>query len=214
MLDTEMLIGAKFVAGTEAAEAVINPKTEETIVTLPDASVAQVDAAVNAAATAAFKTWSRTTPAERSGLLLKLADAIEKDAEAFATFEALNCGKPRIRVLQDEMPGVVGLLPLLCRRSAQHAWAWSLVSIWPGHTSMIRRDPIGVVGSIAPWNYPLMMASLEARSGLAGRQHHRAQAVRADAAHDLEARQDNRRDLPRGRGECRHRARRRRPATR
>ena len=106
MLDTEMLIGAKFVAGTEAAEAVINPKTEETIVTLPDASVAQVDAAVNAA-TAAFKTWSRTTPAERSGLLLKLADAIEKDAEAFATLEALNCGKPRIRVLQDEMPGVV-----------------------------------------------------------------------------------------------------------
>ena len=106
MLDTEMLIGAKFVAGTEAPEAVVNPKTEETIVSLPDASVAQVDAAVTAA-TAAFKTWSRTTPAERSGLLLKLADAIEKDAEAFATLEALNCGKPRIRVLQDEMPGVV-----------------------------------------------------------------------------------------------------------
>ena len=105
MLDTEMLIGAKFVAGTEAAEAVINPKTEETIVTLPDASVAQVDAAVNAA-DKAFETWSRTTPAERSALLLKLADAIDKEAEAFATLEALNCGKPRIRVLQDEMPAV------------------------------------------------------------------------------------------------------------
>ena len=92
MLDTEMLIGAKFVAGTEAAEAVINPKTEETIITLPDASVAQVDAAVNAAANA-FQTWSRTTPAERSALLLKLADAIDKEAEAFATLEA--CCKPR-----------------------------------------------------------------------------------------------------------------------
>src|SRR6185369_7404862 len=106
MLDTQMLIGSKFVDGTETAEAVVNPKTEETIVRLPDASPAQVDAAVDAAAKA-FQSWSRTTPAERSGLLLKLADAIEKDAEAFATLEALNCGKPRIRVLQDEMPGLV-----------------------------------------------------------------------------------------------------------
>src|SRR5262245_35773343 len=106
MFDTKMLIGSKFVAGTEALEAVINPKTEETIVKLPDASPAQVDAAVEAA-TKAFTSWSRTTPAERSGLLLKLADAIERDAEAFATLEALNCGKPRTRVLQDEMPGVV-----------------------------------------------------------------------------------------------------------
>jgi len=89
MLDTQMLIGSKFVAGSEAAEAIINPKTEETIVALPDASPAQVDAAVEAAA-AAFKTWSRTTPAERSTLLLKLADAIERDAEAFATLEALK----------------------------------------------------------------------------------------------------------------------------
>src|SRR6476620_10230086 len=105
MLDTEMLIGAKFVAGTEAADTVINPKTEETIVALPDASAAQVDAAVNAAAKA-FETWSRTTPAERSTLLSKLADAIDRDAEAFSTLEALNCGKPRIRVLQDEMPVV------------------------------------------------------------------------------------------------------------
>ena len=104
MLDTQMLIGSKFVDGTEAPEAVINPKTEETIVKLPDASPAQVDAAVEAAAKA-FQTWSRTTPAERSALLLKLADAIDRDAEAFATLEALNCGKPRIRVLQDEMPG-------------------------------------------------------------------------------------------------------------
>ena len=59
------------------------------------------------AADKAFQTWSRTTPAERSALLLKLADAIEREAEAFATLEALNCGKPRIRVLQDEMPAIV-----------------------------------------------------------------------------------------------------------
>src|SRR6476661_3539235 len=166
MLDTEMLIGAKFVAGAEAAEAVINPKTEETIVTLPDASVAQVDAAVNAA-TAAFKTWSRTTPAERSGLLLKLADAIEKDAEAFAALEALNTGKPRIRVLQDELPAISDCFRFFAGavRNMHGAVAGEYMA---GHTSMIRRDPIGVVGSIAPWNYPLMMAAWKLAPALAG----------------------------------------------
>jgi len=166
MLDTEMLIGAKFIAGTEAAEAVINPKTEETIVTLPDASVAQVDAAVNAAAKA-FETWSRTTPAERSALLLKLADAIDKEAEAFATLEALNCGKPRIRVLQDEVPAVSDCFRFFAGavRNMHGPVAGEYMA---GHTSMIRRDPIGVVGSIAPWNYPLMMATWKLAPALAG----------------------------------------------
>ncbi|MCJ7597161.1 MAG: gamma-aminobutyraldehyde dehydrogenase [Methyloceanibacter sp.] len=166
MLDTQMLIGSKFVAGSEAAEAVINPKTEETIVTLPDASPAQVDAAVQAA-DSAFKTWSRTTPAERSTLLLKLADAIEKDAEAFATLEALNCGKPRIRVLQDEMPGVVDCFRFFAGavRNMHGSVAGEYMS---GFTSMIRRDPVGVVGSIAPWNYPLMMAAWKLAPALAG----------------------------------------------
>src|SRR6185312_8901058 len=166
MLDTQMLIGANFVAGADAPEAVVNPKTEETIVTLPDASPAQVDAAVNAAAKA-FQSWSRTTPAERSGLLLKLADAIEKDAEAFATLEALNCGKPRIRVLQDEMPGVVDCFRFFAGavRNMHGAVAGEYMA---GHTSMIRRDPIGVVGSIAPWNYPLAMAAWKLAPALAG----------------------------------------------
>ena len=122
MLDTQMLIGSNFVAGADAPEKVINPKTEETIVSLADASPDQVDAAVDAAA-AAFQCWSRTTPAERSALLLKLADAIDREAEAFAALEALNCGKPRIRVLQRRDAGDFRLLPLLRRRRAQHAWA-------------------------------------------------------------------------------------------
>jgi aminobutyraldehyde dehydrogenase len=166
MLDTEMLIGAKFVAGTEAPEAVINPKTEETIVTLPDASVAQVDAAVNAA-DKAFQTWSRTTPAERSALLSKLAEAIDKEAENFATLEALNCGKPRIRVLQDEMPAVSDCFRFFAGavRNMHGPVAGEYMA---GHTSMIRRDPIGVVGSIAPWNYPLMMATWKLAPALAG----------------------------------------------
>ena len=166
MLDTQMLIGSKFVDGTEAPEAVINPKTEETIVKLPDASPAQVDAAVEAAAKA-FQTWSRTTPAERSALLLKLADAIDRDAEAFATLEALNCGKPRIRVLQDEIPAVSDCFRFFAGavRNMHGAVAGEYLA---GHTSMIRRDPIGVVGSIAPWNYPLMMATWKLAPAVAG----------------------------------------------
>ena len=166
MLDTKMLIGANFVAGTEAPESVVNPKTEETIVTLPDASVAQVDAAVNAAAKA-FQSWSRTTPAERSALLLKLADAIDRDAEAFATLEALNCGKPVSACCTTRcrrFPIASASSPAPCA-TCMAAWR---ENIWPGFTSMIRRDPIGVVGSIAPWNYPLMMAAWKLAPALAG----------------------------------------------
>jgi aminobutyraldehyde dehydrogenase len=157
MLDTDMLIGSNFVAGTDSPEPVVNPKTEDLIVNLAEASPSQVDAAVSAAAKA-FKSWSRTTPAERSALILKLADAIEKESESFATLEALNCGKPRIRVLQDEMPAVVDCFRYFAGavRNMHGAVAGEYLA---GHTSMIRRDPIGVVASIAPWNYPLMMAA-------------------------------------------------------
>ena len=166
MLDTQMLIGSNFVSGTDAPDAVINPKTEATIVSLPDASPLQVDAAV-AAAEKAFQTWSRTTPGERSTLLLKLADAIDRDAEGFATLEALNCGKPRIRVLQDEMPAVSDCFRFFAGavRNMHGPVAGEYLA---GHTSMIRRDPIGVVGSIAPWNYPLMMAAWKLAPALAG----------------------------------------------
>ncbi len=166
MFDTEMLIGSKFVTGTEAPEAVINPKTEEAIVKLQDASTVQVDEAVDAA-TNAFQTWSRTTPAERSALLLKLADAIDADAETFATLEALNCGKPRIRVLQDEMPAVSDCFRFFAGavRTMHGPIAGEYMA---GHTSMIRRDPVGVIGSIAPWNYPLMMAAWKLAPALAG----------------------------------------------
>jgi aminobutyraldehyde dehydrogenase len=166
MLDTNMLIGSTFVAGTEAPDVVVNPKTEEAITSLPDASPAQVDTAV-VAADKAFQTWSRTTPAERAGLLLKLADAIDRDAEGFATLEALNCGKPRIRVLQDEMPAVSDCFRFFAGavRTMHGSVAGEYLA---GHTSMIRRDPIGVVGSIAPWNYPLMMAAWKLAPALAG----------------------------------------------
>ena len=164
--DTEMLIGSAFVAGTETTETVLNPKTEETLIELPEASPDQIDAAVNAA-DKAFRTWSRTTPAERSYMLLKLADRIEAEADAFATLEALNCGKPRHAVLNDEIPGVVDCFRFFAGAArTQHGMVAG--EYMAGHTSMIRRDPIGVVASIAPWNYPLMMAAWKLAPALAG----------------------------------------------
>ena len=148
MLDTEMLIGAKFVAGTEAPEAVINPKTEETIVTLPDASPAQVDAAVNAAAKA-FQSWSRTTPAERSGLLLKLADAMDRDAEAFATLEALNCGKRENPRAAGRDAGDLQLLRFLRRTYA--TCQWTVAGEYVGaHAHDPTTTPVALMPSITP----------------------------------------------------------------
>ncbi|HLM41784.1 MAG TPA: aldehyde dehydrogenase family protein, partial [Microvirga sp.] len=164
--ETEMLIGGRFEAGTEEPETVLNPRTGDTVMKLPEASADQIDAAVSAA-DRAFTAWSRTTPAERSALLLKLADRIEAEAEAFATLEALNCGKPRYLVLRDEIPAIVDCFRFFAGavRTMQGALAGEYL---PGHTSMIRRDPIGVVASIAPWNYPLMMAAWKLAPALAG----------------------------------------------
>ncbi len=166
MFDTDMLIGSKFVTGTEAPEAVINPRTGKDVVAIPEASMAQVDAAVEAAERA-FRTWSRTTPAERATLLLKLADAIDKDAEAFAALESLNSGKPRIRMLQDEMPVASDCFRYFAGAiRTMHALVTG--EYLSGYTSMVRRDPVGVVASITPWNYPLMMAIWKLAPALAG----------------------------------------------
>jgi aminobutyraldehyde dehydrogenase len=165
-MQTQMLIGSKFEAGTETAETILNPKTEETILQLPEASAAQIDAAVDAAE-AAFKTWSRTTPQQRSQYLLKIADAVEADAEAFAALEALNCGKPYNAVLNDEIPAIVDCYRFFA--GAVRTMPGQVSGEYlPGHTSMIRRDPIGIVGSIAPWNYPLMMMAWKLAPAIAG----------------------------------------------
>jgi aminobutyraldehyde dehydrogenase len=165
-MQTDMLIGSKFVAGTEVAEQVLNPKTGDLIIAMPEASDAQIEAAV-AAAKRAFPIWSRTTPGERSNYLLKIADAIEADAGAFAKLEALNCGKPINAVLNDELPAIVDCYRFFAgavRTMPGHVAGEYLA----GHTSMIRRDAIGVIGSIAPWNYPLMMMAWKLAPAIAG----------------------------------------------
>ena len=154
-MDTQMLIGSKFEAGTEIEEKSLTPKTGELILDLAEASLGQIDAAVDAA-DKAFQSWSATTPGQRSAYLLAIADAVEKDALGFATLEALNCGKPINAVLNDEIPAIVDCYRFFAGaiRSMHAPVAGEYL---PGFTSMIRRDPIGIVGSIAPWNYPLMM---------------------------------------------------------
>jgi aminobutyraldehyde dehydrogenase len=165
-MQTEMLIGAKFEKGTETDEAILNPKTGETILDLPEASHGQIEAAV-AAAEAAFTTWSRTTPGQRAGYLLKIAERIEAEAAEFAALESLNCGKPINAVLNDEIPAIVDCYRFFAGAVRTMPAVVSGEYI-PGHTSMIRRDPIGIVASIAPWNYPLMMMAWKLAPAIAG----------------------------------------------
>jgi len=160
-----MHIAGRSEPGQEPGEHVINPRTGVVIADIGEASLVQVDAAVEAASSA-FTTWSRTTPAERSALLLRLADRIEADADSYASLEAQNCGKPKHLVLRDEIPAVVDCFRFFAGavRCLQGPVAGEYLA---GHTSMIRRDPVGVIASIAPWNYPLMMAAWKLAPALA-----------------------------------------------
>jgi aminobutyraldehyde dehydrogenase len=161
-----LLIGDRFVAGDGEAETLVNPRTGAAMESIASASTAQVDEAV-AAARGAFESWGRTTPGERSVMLLRLADAVERDAAALAALEARNTGKPFHAMLGDEIPAIVDVFRFFAgaARTLPGLVAGEYLA---GHTSMLRRDPVGVVGSIAPWNYPLMMAAWKLAPALAG----------------------------------------------
>ncbi len=164
-IQTQLLINGQFVKGEGAPISVLNPATSAEITQVAEASLAQIEAAASAAA-AAFKSWKKTTPRDRSTMLLKLADAIEADAEGFASLESMNCGKPYLAALNDEIPAVADVFRFFAGavRNMSGALAGEYL---PGHTSMIRRDPLGVIASIAPWNYPLMMAAWKLGPALA-----------------------------------------------
>jgi len=164
-IQTHLLINGKFVKGEGAPISVLNPATGREIAQVTEASIAQIEAAVKAAA-AAFKTWRQTTPNQRATMLLTLADAIENNSKLFAELESLNCGKPYLAALNDEIPAVADVFRFFAGavRNMTGALAGEYLL---GHTSMIRRDPLGVVASIAPWNYPLMMAAWKLGPALA-----------------------------------------------
>ncbi len=162
---TELLIDNQLVKGEGAAEPILNPSTGEVLCNVHEASGEQVQRAVSAAYRA-FASWSQTTPMERSRLLLKIADEIEVQAANFARLESLNCGKPYARALEDEIPAIADCFRYFAgaARCMTGAVAGEYLS---GHTSMIRRDPVGVVASIAPWNYPLLMAAWKTAPAIA-----------------------------------------------
>jgi betaine-aldehyde dehydrogenase/aminobutyraldehyde dehydrogenase len=150
-----------FVGGewTDAAEGgtmeVLNPATGETIAEVPACTAADVDAAVEAAARA-LPEWLDSTPAERAELLLKLADVVDENAEGLAEIESRNVGKP-LSYARDEMPVCSDNLRFFAG-AARILEGRAAGEYMQGYTSMIRREPLGIVGGIAPWNYPLMMA--------------------------------------------------------
>ena len=104
-MDTKLLINGKLVAGKGSKEDVIDPATGKAIVAIAESSEEQIEAAVEAAAKA-FDGWSATVPKDRAALLLKVADHIEAEGEAYARLESLNCGKPYSAVLNDEIPAI------------------------------------------------------------------------------------------------------------
>src|SRR5262245_23358860 len=164
-MQTKLLVGGKFVDGQGDVEDILNPATGALVAKIPSASAEQIDAAVGAARQA-FDSWGRTSPATRSVLLLKLADRVEADGDAFAALESQNCGKPLARMREDELPAIVDCFRFFA--GAARCMTGSAAGEYvQGFTSMIRRDPIGVVGSIAPWTYPLMMAAWKIAPALA-----------------------------------------------
>lgn len=160
-----LLINGELVAGEGEKQAVYNPATGEVILEIAEASAAQVDAAVKAA-DAAFVQWGQTTPKVRAECLLRLAEVIEQHADRLARLESQNCGKPLHAVIGDEIPAVVDVFRFFAG-AARCLNGLAAGEYLEGHTSMIRRDPVGVVASIAPWNYPLMMAAWKLAPALA-----------------------------------------------
>lgn len=150
-------IGGQFetTTGAARAQAIINPADESTLAEVPSGDAETVDRAV-AQAKAALPGWRRTTPRDRAAALLQLADRIDAHAEDLARLESLNSGKP-LAVAREEVPGAADALRFYAGavRTAQAPAAGEYTA---GHTSVLLREPVGVVGAIAPWNYPLLMA--------------------------------------------------------
>ena len=154
-MQTKLLIDGELVSGNGEALAVFDPVTGAEIARVQEASEEQVEAAVQSA-DIAFESFSRTSPAERSAFLLQIADTLEAHQDELAELESLDVGKPWPSARDDEMPLTIDTFRFFAgaARTMMGSAAGEYVE---GHTSMIRRDPIGPVASIAPWNYPLMM---------------------------------------------------------
>ena len=150
-------VGGEYVDGrTETTKDIVNPATGSVVATAPVSGQADVDAAY-VAANAAFTQWGRTTPSERQQALLKIADAIESRADELIALESENTGKIHALTASEEIPPMVDQLRFFAG-AARVLEGKAAGEYMRGHTSWIRREPIGVVGQVTPWNYPLLMA--------------------------------------------------------
>ena len=157
MADIRNFINGEYVAArSDSGFDVIDPSTEQTYAVSPVSGAADVDAAFSAAA-AAFEGWGETTPAERQLALFRIADAMEERAEEFADLESKDTGKPRASLVDDEIMLSVDQIRFFAGE-ARHLSGMATGEYMKDHTSSIRREPIGVIGQVTPWNYPLNMA--------------------------------------------------------
>ena len=161
----QQFINGEWVASASGKTlAVENPANGKVIAHVPASDVEDVDRAVEAAAKA-FQTWQKTTPAERMTMLLKLADAIEANADELTRIESAHTGKP-LNVAAVDMPVIADNLRFFAG-AARNLEGKASNEYIANRTSIIRREPVGVIASIAPWNYPLMMAGWKIGPALA-----------------------------------------------
>jgi len=141
---------------SDATSDIVSPVTAQVVATAPVSSGVDVDRAY-AAATAAFEVWGDTTPSQRQQALLKFADAVERRADELVYLESENTGKPYALTASEELPPMVDQIRFFAgaARVLEGRAAGEYMS---GHTSWVRREPIGVIGQVTPWNYPMMMA--------------------------------------------------------
>lgn len=156
--ETQLFINGQFTAGQGDVEKVFEPATGNMIAEVASASAGQIDLAVSSAQ-AAFKGWARTTPKERSKALLAIADKIEARTAELASIESRNAGKPLRYVAGGELANVVDVFRFYASAVRNMPGVAAANYRSPALTSMLRRDPIGVIAQIAPWNYPLLMAA-------------------------------------------------------
>jgi betaine-aldehyde dehydrogenase len=150
-------IGGESVDGVDGVTSdLYNPSTGEVFASAVVSSEADIDRAFSAAATA-FETWRDSTPSERQTALLKIADAIESHADELIALESENTGKPIAVTASEEIPPMVDQIRFFAG-AARVLEGRAAGEYMKGFTSWIRREPVGVVGQVAPWNYPMMMA--------------------------------------------------------
>ena len=155
--DIRNFIDGEYVdAKAESSFDVIDPSTEQVYASSPVSTSADVDDAFSAASTA-FEAWRETTPGERQLALFRIADAMEARAEEFADVESKDTGKPRASLVADEIMLSVDQIRFFAGE-ARHLSGMASAEYMKDHTSSIRREPIGVIGQVTPWNYPLNMA--------------------------------------------------------